>query len=102
MLIVNVICNTASLVTLLLSLWIPKTHHSTWNDVNIVSEVEVKTTSGLAAAMLKMNVTRNRNIIDRTSIELIDPENPTTAFGTASISHPTSKLKLLPVWRPPS
>jgi hypothetical protein len=51
--------------------------------------------------MLKMNVTRKRNIIDRTSIELVELENLTIAFGTASISHPGPKLKLLPVLRPP-
>ncbi len=72
MFIVNVVCNTASLVTLL-SLWIPKTHHSSWNDVNVASEVEVKTTSGFAAAMLKMTVTRNRSIIGNISSELVDP-----------------------------
>ncbi len=54
MLIVNVFCNTASLVTLLLSWWIPKTYHSSWNDINIASGVEVKTTSGLAAAILSL------------------------------------------------
>ncbi len=97
MLKVNVVSNTASLITLLLRWWIPKTHHNTWNYVNIASGVEVKTTSGLAVAMLKMNVMRNRNIIGRTSVELVDPENPTTAFGTASISHPRPKLKMLPV-----
>jgi hypothetical protein len=47
--------------------------------------------------MLKMNVTRKRNIIGRTSVELLDPENPTITFGTASVSHPDPKLKPLPV-----
>ncbi len=48
----------------------PKTHHSTWNDVNIASAVEVKTTAGLAAAILnsaaamsKFNVVHNRTLV---------------------------------------
>ncbi len=77
------VCNTASLGTLLLSWWIPKSHHSSWNDVNIASEVEVKTTSGLAAAMSEFNVVPNK-----------------TLLSALVLSRPTQKFPILPLeWR---
>jgi hypothetical protein len=56
----------------------------------------------LTIAMLKMNVTRKRSIISRTSVELVELESPIIAFGTASIPPAEPKLKLLPGWWAPS
>jgi hypothetical protein len=81
------------MIALVLSSWIPTTHHCIWNDDNNASVVEVKITSGLATAMLKINI-RNRNITDHISIQLTDTENFAYVFGTASISHRGPTLKL--------